>query len=106
MSGRDAAYASGRSDGGGLAATYRASGGSMSAPDALGHLSAERALRDAHDDGSLAAKLGLTAVECADRGDGYRDALTAYIAGWDDAIWSATVEEARAAGLVNDGGTR
>ncbi len=78
----------------------------MSAPDALGHLSAERALRDALDEGSLAAKLGLTAVECADRGDGYRDALTAYIAGWDDAIWSATVEEARAAGLVTGDGAR
>jgi len=78
----------------------------MSAPDALGHLSAERALRDAQHDGSLAAKLGVTAGECADRGDAYRDALTAYIAGWDDAIWSATVEEARAAGLVSGDGAR
>jgi len=78
----------------------------MSAPEAMSHLSAERALLVAQEEGSLAAKLGLTAVECADRGDRYRDALTAYIAGWDDAIWSATVDEARAAGLVTGDGAR
>ncbi len=106
MSGRDAAYASGRGDAGASAAAYRASGGSMWAPDVMRHLGFERALCAAQDEGSLAAKLRLTAGECAGRGDAYRDALTAYIAGWDDAIWRATVDAARAAGLVTGDGAR